>query len=343
VAVHELAAFIKRAPELLLADPHEIIADGSIKGQSAERKRTARLAPDRTPQRDFFIADILDAAPKADTASMEHPLFALKAGDSRIRTYERNGCTVTVKPGHDGCATIHDKDLWIYCISQMVEARNAGQEVSRVVRFKAYDFLRATNRDTSGRAYIRMGEMLARLTGTRIETNIETAGRRERGFFGLVDSAKVVEHDRSDRMVAVEVTLPDWLFRSVKAMHVLTLSRDYFRLRKPLERRIYELARKHCGTQPNWRISLVVLHHKSGSASPLRNFREDVRTLVESGHLPDYLMAYDPARDMVTFYAHGPKGRVAEAKDMLAGRPHAPVIAHEKAHARKARKRRGCS
>jgi len=343
VAVHGLATFIKRAPELSLADPHEIITDGSIKGQSAGRKRTARLAPDRTPQRDFFIADILDAAPKADTASMEHPLFALKAGDSRVRTYERNGCTVTVKPGHDGCATIHDKDLWIYCISQMVEARNAGQEVSRVVRFKAYDFLRATNRDTSGRAYIRMGEMLARLTGTRIETNIETAGRRERGFFGLVDSAKVVEHDRSDRMVAVEVTLPDWLFRSVEAMHVLTLSRDYFRLRKPLERRIYELARKHCGTQPNWRISLAVLHHKSGSASPLRNFREDVRALVESGHLPDYLMAYDPARDMVTFYAQGPKGRMAEAKDMLAGRPHAPVIAHEKAHARKGRKRRGCS
>ncbi|AEO46828.1 replication initiator protein A [Rhodospirillum rubrum] len=309
------------------------------RGERIGRERTSRLAPDRTAQGDFFVADILDAVPKGDMASMEHPLFALKAGDSRVRTYERNGFTVTVKPGHDGCATIHDKDLWIYCVSQMVEARNAGQEVFRVVRFKAYDFLRATNRDTSGRAYIRMGEMLARLTGTRIETNIETAGKRERGFFGLVDSAKVVEHDRRNRMVAVEVTLPYWLYRSVEAMHVLALSRDYFRLRKPLERRIYELARKHCGTQPSWLISLAVLHKKSGSASPLRNFREDVRALVQSGHLPDYLMSYDPARDMVTFYAFGPTGRVAEAKDMLAGRPHAPLVAHEKAHARKAGKR----
>ncbi len=30
------------------------------------------------------------------------------------------------------------------------------------------------------------------------------------------------------------------------------MHRDYFRLRKPLERRMYELARKHCGKQDEW-------------------------------------------------------------------------------------------
>ncbi|MCP1638291.1 plasmid replication initiation protein [Kerstersia gyiorum] len=298
-----------------------------------------RLLPDRTRQPDFFVADILDAAPKDDTASMEHPLFALRAGDRRVRIYERNGYTVTVKPGHDGCATIHDKDLWIYCISQMVEAKNRGREISRTVRFTAYDFLTVTNRDTSGRAYIRMGEMLERLTGTRIETNIETNGQRERGFFGLVDSAKVIERDGNDRMVAVEVTLPDWLFRSVDAMQVLTLSRDYFRLRKPLDRRVYELARKHCGTQPSWRVSMAVLHEKSGSSAGLREFRRAIKALAEPGDLPDFLMAFDHDRDVVTFFANGPKGRLAEVKDMIAGRPHATVVAHEKAHTGKARKR----
>jgi len=68
-------------------------------------------------QGDFFIADIFDASPKDDTASMEHPLFALKAGDKRVRVYERNGITFSIQPGLRGCATIHDKDLWIYCIS----------------------------------------------------------------------------------------------------------------------------------------------------------------------------------------------------------------------------------
>lgn len=92
-------------------------------------KLPAALVPVRHPQKDFFIADILDVSIKDDLASMEHPLFALKAGDMRVKTYERNGNSVTVQPGHGGCATIHDKDIWIYCISQMVEAMNRGEKL----------------------------------------------------------------------------------------------------------------------------------------------------------------------------------------------------------------------
>jgi plasmid replication initiation protein len=291
-----------------------------------------RLAPDRRQQCDLFVADIFDASLKGDVASMEHPLFALRAGDRRIRVYERKGTSVTVKPGPDGCATIHDKDLWIYCISQLVEAKNRGREIARTVRFTAYDFLHTTNRGTSGRAYIRLGEMLARLTGTRVETNIETSGKRERGFFGLIDSARIIERGGDDRMVAVEVTLPDWLFRSIDAMRVLTLSRDYFRLRKPLDRRIYELARKHCGSQASWRASIVTLHEKSGSTSPLRNFRIDVRQLAESGALPDYRIAFDANADAVTVYANGPKGYRAEIEAMMNGLPHSSAKARAKAY-----------
>ena len=264
---------------------------------------------------------ILDAAPKNDLASMEHPLFALKAGDTRVRTYERNGSTVTVKPGPDGCATIHDKDLWIYCASQLVEAKNRGARVSRTVRLTMYDFLTATNRDTSGRGYERAGAMLARLTGTRVETNIATGGVRTREFWGYVDSAKIIEKSSTDdRMVSLEVTLPEWWFRAIVAGEFLTLSRSYFRLRKPLDRRIYELARKHCGSQPRWRVTLAVLHKKSGSTDALRNFRVAVRSLAKSGELPDFLMAFDGGRDMVTFYSNSSKGRIAEARDVLAGR-----------------------
>lgn len=293
----------------------------------------AHLTPHRHRQLDFFVADILDAAPKDDMASMEHPLFALKAGDRRVRVYERNGASVKIMPGTYGCATIHDKDVWIYCISHLVEAINRGRdEVGRVVRFTAYDFLVATNRDTSGRAYERMGEALGRLSGTRIETNIETDSRRERAGFGLVDSWRVIERDHDDRMVAVEVTLPDWLWRSVKAKHVLTLSRDYFRLRKPLDRRVYELARKHCGAQPRWRVLLETLHAKSGSTDTLRKFRAAIKALAESNELPDYRVVFDAEGDAVTFYARAPKGAKAQINDLLGGLQQPPTHLKPRAH-----------
>ena len=103
-------------------------------------------------------------------------------------------------------------------------------------------------------------------------------------------------------MAAVEVTLPNWLFRSVKAKNVLTLSPNYFRIRKPMDRRIYELARKHCGTQKSWQCSLNVLHEKSGSTAPLRNFRVAVKVLADSNELPDYSVAFDADADFVIFH-----------------------------------------
>jgi plasmid replication initiation protein len=101
-------------------------------------------------------------------------------------------------------------------------------------------------------------------------------------------------------MISVMVTLSDWLFRAVLAKSVLTLNRDYFRLRKPLERRVYELARKHCGRQAEWRVSVGILHKKAGSAAPLRVFRAALRRMIEDGHLPDYTMAEDVG-DMIRF------------------------------------------
>lgn len=262
------------------------------------------LLPDRHLQRDFFVADIFDAAPKDDLASMEHPLFALKAGDRAVKEYKHNDVTVTVKPGVDGRATINDKDVWIYAISQLVEAINRGREdVGRTVRFVAYDFLVTTNRGVDGRSYERMADALRRLSGTRIETNIETASKRERAGFGLIDAWRVIERNKDDRMVAVEVTLPDWLWRAVKAMHVLTIHPDYFRIRRPLDRRLYELARKHCGSQERWRVSVTVLHRKSGSSSPLRNFRCDVKALAELNGLPGYGVLFNAETDLATFYS----------------------------------------
>ena len=80
----------------------------------------SHLSPKRHPNADFFVIDVFDASLKDDLASMEHPIFALKNGDTRNRFYEHNGNTVTIMPSSFGCATIYDKDVWIYCISALI-------------------------------------------------------------------------------------------------------------------------------------------------------------------------------------------------------------------------------
>jgi len=245
--------------------------------------------PDRHPTADFFVCDIFDALPKDDLASMEHPMFSLSTRpDLRVLRYEHNGAEITVTPSVRGLATIHDKDILIYCISQLMAALNMGRAVGRVLHLKAHDLLVATNRETSGDGYQRLREAFERLAGTRITTNIVTGEEETTTGFGLIESWRIVRHTRGGRMTNVMVTLSDWLYRAVLSKSVLTLSRDYFRLRKPLERRIYELARKHCGRQPEWRVSLETLLKKSGSASPRRVFRKMIRDMIAADTLPDY-------------------------------------------------------
>lgn len=242
-------------------------------------------------QRDFFVCDFLSAMPKHDLASMEHPLFSLSTRpDRRILEYEHNDALIRITPSVKGRATIFDADILIFCISQLVAALNAGREVARTLTLTAHDLMVATGRDTSGDGYKRLRDAFERLAGTRITTNIATGETETTTGFGLIESWEIVRKTRAGRMVSVSVTLSDWLFRAVLARSVLTLSRDYFSLRKPLERRLYELARKHCGRQVDWAVSLEVLCKKSGSASPRRVFRAMLREIAARDPLPDYTL-----------------------------------------------------
>lgn len=262
--------------------------------------------PERSPllplrnEPDFFVCDVFDAALKGDRVSMEHPLFSLsKKPDMNTRRYENGELWFEVRPSSKGLATVFDRDVLIYCISQCMARINRGLEVRRTLRFKAYDLLVATNRDArgGGRAYNLLREAFDRLQGTQVATNISTGGVEIYDVFSLVDRARVIRETREGRMLDVEITLSDWVFNAIEGNEVLTLHRDYFRLRKPLERRLYELARKHCGKQPVWRIKLEKLQHKCGSASTPKEFRRLVGKIIEEDaehcHMPDYSFSFD--------------------------------------------------
>src|SRR5690606_446701 len=109
----------------------------------------AMLIPDRHPQHDLFICDVSDAVLKDVMHQMEHPFYSLsKKPETAVRRYEHNGNWLEITPSVKGLATIYDKDILIYCISQIMAKLKRGEQVSKRVRINSRAFLIFTNRGT---------------------------------------------------------------------------------------------------------------------------------------------------------------------------------------------------
>src|SRR3546814_19201322 len=93
------------------------------------------LVAERHPQHELFICDVGDAVLKDVMPQLEHPFYSLsKKPETSVRRYEHNGNWLEVTPSIKGLATIYDKDILIYCISQIMEKLKLGEQVSQRVR-----------------------------------------------------------------------------------------------------------------------------------------------------------------------------------------------------------------
>ena len=258
------------------------------------KPKRSSLLPKRYED-DLFVCDILDAVPKGDMASMEHPLFSLSTKpDHNTRHYENGDKWLEVIPSDTGLATVHDRDVLIYCISQCMAAYKEGREVSRHMEIDAYRLLEATNRASSGAGNDLLKSALDRLAGTRIKTNITQGDTERTDNFGMIDGYSIVSETKHKRIQKLTVTLSDFVFDAIEHNNVLTLHPEYFRLRKPIERRLYELARKHCGKQPKWTIYLDTLAKKAGSMSSAKEFKRMITKVITANsdqqYIPDYTL-----------------------------------------------------
>jgi len=261
------------------------------------------LLTQKHSNQDFFIADIFNQTPfKDDIASMEHPVFVLSMKkDMRMIEYVNGSTTIQIKPSFEGLPNIFDKDFLMYCSSLLMAEVNAGRKPLKTLRVSTRDFLVATNRPISGQSYTMLKTSLDRLTGCTIKTNIKTNKREAIDAFGLIESYSIIEsHKVKNRMIRLEVTLSEWFYNSILGREMLSINKKYFLLRKPLERRLYEIARKHCGNQMEFKIGLAKLFDKSGSSGSLRLFRSNLNNrIIKDNHIPDYKYAL-ASNDIVT-------------------------------------------
>ncbi len=90
----------------------------------AMNRKLKTLRPKKYTEQEFFIADEMAITTFRDElASMEHPFFGLKGGDTKVRVYKNSHVTLTIRPAAEiGLATVFDKDIWIYAISKLQQA-----------------------------------------------------------------------------------------------------------------------------------------------------------------------------------------------------------------------------
>ena len=110
---------------------------------------------------------------KADMRHLEY-----RGGDNRLK----------IVPSGVGLPTIFDKDILIFCVSQLMHRKNRGEKIGKRVRFSARELMITTNRKTGGVEYQRLEQAFQRLMGTTFQTDIQTGNKRETRFFSLIES-----------------------------------------------------------------------------------------------------------------------------------------------------------
>ena len=251
------------------------------------------LLPDRYLQPDLFIPSLFDVSLKGDYGSVSYPIFTLKPGvpkNEKSRLYDRNGIKCEIFPSKFGYATIHDYDVLIYAISYCIRHHDRGNPLPNKIRFQAYDFLKATNRATGGNNYENLKKSLNRLAGTLLNTDIRYGGTQYWQAFHLLESAYIVREE--GRILEIEIKLSDWTLDAIQHKKILTIHPNYFRLRKALERKLYTIALRHCGTKKIIKLGLDTLQEKSAARGPIWEFTETLKEIIESdeehNHLPEY-------------------------------------------------------
>jgi plasmid replication initiation protein len=293
-------------------------------------------------QIDLFVESLVAAPLRDDRATMEFPFFALQKRPLLTPIiYQDGNVSIRISPGERGIATIWDKDVLIYLSSLINSKIERNEKVSRTVRIAAYDMLRVTRRHTGKNGYQEIYDALFRLRSTTITTDIQSGGERETRGFGWIDSFRILtkENKAGNRvMQGLEITLNDWTFRAlVKDRRVLAINPAYFDLTGGLERRLYEIARKHVGRQADWKVSLLQLAKKCGTMQRnLRRFKFDLKQLAELDRLPDYQLflindhSSPVARAMEAGGMKGAKGakRTPNEAVIVVFKPRAKMITH---------------
>ncbi len=256
-----------------------------------------------------------------DRHMMVYSLFGLsKDKVEALATYDDGKVRIEVRaPKNVGVATIWDKAVLLYAISLLREKMDQGKATAKMgeLHFTTSDLQRIVGKTAGGSAYDKIEGALERLQGTQIKTNLETGGEGESGAFSWISDYKLLYQRKKDGERAVrglKLTLSGWVARAALGYNLLTYDDQYFAL-KPVEKRLYEIARAHLARGSGFWMALEPLRKRVGSDNDLRKFKNALGPVLETGRIPGYgVRIIDAAEYKETMKARGAVlGRVLNA------------------------------
>lgn len=256
-----------------------------------------RNPPAGDAQYDLFIPYLSDLPLRDQHQVMERPFFALGKRKRLvpIEYTSPDGKYWIQVIGHQahGMATIWDADILIWAATVLTDMKNRGiNDLPRTLPVQPYNLLKSIRREAKGgEHYERLRAALDRLRHTAIKTNINTEGHKKTASFGWLEGWREVVNKETQESEGMQITLSEWMYDAiVKDDGVIQIHPDYFLLMGGFERWMYRVARKHAGGAgaAGWSCALTTLYEKSGSDSPLRRFKFEMRQLVKKNNLPEY-------------------------------------------------------
>jgi plasmid replication initiation protein len=231
------------------------------------------------------------------------PLFDLsKSGSKKRIAYSHNSVWFEVLAVEgQGVATLYDRDLLLYAGTLLIEKLERGENSGNAVVFSARDFYRIAGRVDGGRsaggsAYDRLEKAVERLKGSLIKTNAEVSGRGSKVMFNWLESGSgfTYELDSSGerRLKHIRVVLNPWICEALRSnRRLLAVHKRYFEL-KPVSRRLYDLARVHCGdaetSWSTWRTSIGQLLTETGADMTLSQLKRYLVAVEQEDSLLEY-------------------------------------------------------
>lgn len=289
---------------------------------SAERERkeaaaakappsSVRKPPSGDEQADFFVPSLYEVGGRDNRSIMDVAVFRLSKTDKRageVIRYELPDGYVEVKAGPDGMASVWDYDIVLMMVSHLTEAMNRyrdgkADKPGKTFRPHVSDILKFARRGDGSRQVEEVERALDRLKGTTIKTVRERTGAngrkmREVEAEGLINRYSVLSRTDSDRVSAVEIEAPQWIYQEIvggKQPDVLTVHPDYFLIDPGIGRFVYRLARRAAGKgAAKW--SFQTIYERSGSTGTFKKFCQNLRKIIERDDLPEYQLREEPGQ-----------------------------------------------